>query len=107
MNMKILFYLIRKNEAVNNVNTKENNNPKIKEAQFGIFINNTSDVRVASCYTKPISLPESPSRSPPRWKAASFWTTSVRKSSSATAICSIRILQWQNMKDIRAHGFPI
>lgn len=34
------------------------NNPKIKEAQFGIFINNTSDVRVASCYTKPISLPE-------------------------------------------------
>ena len=34
------------------------NNPKIKEAQFGIFINNTSDVRVASCYTKPVALPE-------------------------------------------------
>jgi len=34
------------------------NNPKIKDAQFGIFINNTSDVRVASCYTNPIILPE-------------------------------------------------
>ena len=34
------------------------NNPKIKEVQFGIFINNTSDVTVASCYTKPIALPE-------------------------------------------------
>lgn len=34
------------------------NNPKIKETQFGIFINNTSDVRVASCYTDTVNLPE-------------------------------------------------
>lgn len=38
--------------------TIRRNNPKIREAQFGIFINNTSDVRVASCYTDPIALPE-------------------------------------------------
>ncbi len=38
--------------------TIRRNNPKILEAQFGIFINNSSDVRVASCYTDPISLPE-------------------------------------------------
>ena len=38
--------------------TIRRNNPKIREAQFGIFINNTSDVPVASCYTDPIDLPE-------------------------------------------------
>lgn len=38
--------------------TIRRNNPKIREAQFGIFINNSSDVRVASCYTDPIALPE-------------------------------------------------
>ena len=38
--------------------TIRRNNPKIRDAQFGIFINNTSDVRVASCYTDPIALPE-------------------------------------------------
>ena len=38
--------------------TIRRNNPKIREAQFGIFINNSSDVPVASCYTDPIALPE-------------------------------------------------
>ena len=38
--------------------TIRRNNPKIREAQFGIFINNSSDVRVASCYTDPVALPE-------------------------------------------------
>ena len=38
--------------------TIRRNNPKIREAQFGIFINNSSDVPVASCYTDPIDLPE-------------------------------------------------
>ena len=38
--------------------TIRRNNPKIREAQFGIFINNSSDVLVASCYTDPIALPE-------------------------------------------------
>ena len=38
--------------------TIRRNNPKILEAQFGIFINNSSDVPVASCYTDPIALPE-------------------------------------------------
>ena len=38
--------------------TIRRNNPKIRDAQFGIFINNTGDVRVASCYTDPIALPE-------------------------------------------------
>lgn len=34
------------------------NNPKIKEAQFGIFISNTSNITAASCYTKPVTLPD-------------------------------------------------
>ena len=38
--------------------TIRRNNSKIREAQFGIFINNTSDTCVASCYTKPILLPD-------------------------------------------------
>ena len=38
--------------------TIRRNNPKIREAQFGIFINNSSDVPVASCYTDPVALPE-------------------------------------------------
>ena len=29
-----------------------------KEAQFGIFISNTSNVTAASCYTKPVTLPD-------------------------------------------------
>lgn len=34
------------------------NNPKTREAQFGIFFNNSSDVVVQACYTPPIELPE-------------------------------------------------
>jgi len=34
------------------------NQSEIKETQFGIFINNSSDVTVYSCYSNPIKLPD-------------------------------------------------
>ena len=34
------------------------NKANLQEAQFGIFINNTSDVTVSACYTKAVQLPK-------------------------------------------------
>ena len=39
--------------------TVKRNKRSIKQAQFGIFINNTADVTVNACYTHPVDLPDS------------------------------------------------